>query len=869
MASNANLVISINARDNASGTFRKIRVDLGELERSTGGLEDATGGLGDIFDMLPGKLGPAAAVLSSTINKFAQQALELGKLGAAAQRTQASFEQLAQSVGQSSDRMLSAMREATNGTVTNSELMLAANRAIMLGVADDADEMARLMAVAIERGRALGVSAQQAVSDLITGIGRMSPEILDNLGIIGATAAIEEYAASVGKTADQLTDLERKQALVNVVLSQSSSGGQVVDDAAAAFERMDAALQNSREALGELFAPAVAAIANQIAAAVEATADAAQRASAEWPEDLRGTSNAGALGGNRAQMFGPVANQPIADPIIDAQEELQRLERLAADAQSAIRELNAQNAPLADSGDVIARSMNSLTIEQNNQQIRSLTQVLTDATARMQDLGVATTRTQAETSRLGESAWDAISSWQTFGETASASLQTFGESASAVLDQLRQSAQATTQELTQAIQQSAQSSLLSIAQDIALEQGPNAAIAWYRNANAEIARQIELWQELGYEQQDILNIALPAYLESLRQVSDASSDAAAATAAIGQGALEADLTAAGALRRLATRVGAITQSATLARNALTRMGSALGSAGVSDGLQGIRSMFTQRDAGVLGSTADASERLARGLDSVINAANGGGGGGLSGVADQFEDIRSAVQSVIDQSTTLDVGLNPADFLPREDAINENARRLAAIMRDGLGNQEWMDEFKREVPGIFDELAASDDPRAAAARILQQFQAGMRPELLDREQIKNRVRQMILGDQSSAQLAQEIAQELSGELNVSLAQAQQAANSVLGGGALLPTAVDQTAPDAAEPAQAFVSQWSATVGTLLGTFDASGRQAGNAFGLGFVAVQSTYIEQWAQALVALVTAGVVANMAAQQSRTGAR
>ena len=854
MASNANLVISINARDNASGTFRKIRVNLGEFEQSVGGLEDAAGGLGDIFNMLPGKLGPAAAVLSSTINKFAQQALELGKLGASTQRTQASFEQLAQSVGQSSDQMLAAMREATAGTVNNSELMLAANRAIMLGVADDADKMARLMAVAIERGRSLGLSAQQAVSDLITGIGRMSPEILDNLGIIGATAAIEEYATSVGKTADQLTDLERKQALVNIVLSQSSSGGQVADDAAAAFERMDAALQNSRAALGEMFAPAVSAIANQIAAAVEATAAAAQRANAQWPEDLRGTGNTGLLGGNRAQVFGPVANQPIIDSIANAQAELQRLERMAADARSAIQDLSDQNAALADSGDYTA----NLQMVQNNQQIRDLTQTLTDATTRMQELGVATTRTQAEMSRLGDSAWDAVASWQTFGE-----------SASAVLDQLRQSAQATTQELTQAIQQRAQSGLLSIAQDMALDQGPNAAIAWYRNANAEIARQIELWQALGYEQQDILNFALPAYLDSLRQVSDASADAATATAAIGQGALEADLTAAGALRRLATRVGAITQSATLARNALSRMGSALGSAGVSDGLQGIRSMFTQRDAGVLGSTADASERLARGLDSVINAANGGGGGGLSGVADQFEDIRSAVQSVIDQSTTLDVGLNPADFLPREDAINENARRLAAIMRDGLGNQEWMDEFKREVPGIFDELAASDDPRAAAARILQQFQAGMRPELLDREQIKNRVRQMILGDQSSAQLAQEIAQELSGELNVSLAQAQQAANSVLGGGALLPTAVDQTAPDAAEPAQAFVSQWSATVGTLLGTFDASGRQAGNAFGLGFVAVQSTYIEQWAQALVALVTAGVVANMAAQQSRTGAR
>lgn len=852
MASNANLVISINARDNTSGAFRRVRANLGELERSAGGAEDAAGGLGDIFSMLPGKLGNIAAAISSGFDKFARPALELGKLGAAALRVQASFEELAQSVGQSSEQMLIAMREATNGTVTNSELMLNANRAIMLGVADDADEMARLMAVAIERGRALGVSAQQAVSDLVTGIGRMSPEILDNLGIVGATAAIEEYAISVGKTADQLTDLERKQALVNVVLSQSSSGGQVVDDAAAAFERMDAALQNSREALGELFAPAVAAIANQIAAAVDATAAAAERVNAEWPEDLRGTSNAGLLGGNRAQMFGPVVNQPI----IDAQAELQRLERLAADAQSAIQDLTAQNASLEASGDPITKYMQ---IEQNSQQLRGLTQTLADVTARMQELGVATVSTRTEMSILGESGWHAISSWQTFGQTASA-----------VLEQLRQSAQATTQELTQAIEQRAQSGLLSIAQEMALDAGPNAAIAWYQNANAEIARQIELWQELGYEQQDILNFALPAYLDSLRQVSDASSDAAVATAAIGQGALEADLTAAGALRRLATRVGAITQSATLARNALSRMSSALGSAGVADGLQGIRDMFTQRDAGTLGSAADASERLASGLDSVINAANGGGGGGgLSGVADQFADIRSAVQGVIDQSTTLDVGLNPADFLPREDAINENARRLAAIMRDGLGNQEWMDEFKREVPGIFDELAASDDPRAAAARILQQFQSGMRPELLDREQIKNRVRQMILGDQSSAQLAQEIAQELSGELNVSLAQAQQAASSVLGGGALLPAAVEQGAPDAAEPAQAFVSQWSSTVATLLGTFDSSGRQAGNAFGAGFVAVQNTYIDQWAQALVALVTAGVIGNMAAQQSRTGAR
>src|SRR5690606_21785964 len=134
---------------------------------------------------------------------------------------------------------------------------------------------------------------------------------------------------------------------------------------------------------------------------------------------------------------------------------------------------------------------------------------------------------------------------------------------------------------------------------------------------------------------------------------------------------------------------------------------------------------------------DSAAAFGNALQEAIDVGTGGGGGGgISSAGDQFDDLRSKVQGIIDQSTTLDVGLNPADFLPREDAINENARRLAAIMRDGIGNQEWLDEFKTEVPGIFDEIAGSGDPRAAAARILQEFQAGLRPELLDKQQIKD-------------------------------------------------------------------------------------------------------------------------------------
>ncbi|MBK8799598.1 MAG: hypothetical protein IPM07_26315 [Anaerolineales bacterium] len=136
----------------------------------------------------------------------------------------------------------------------------------------------------------MGVSAGQAVSDIITGIGRMSPLILDNLGIVGAAASMDRYAKSLGVASDQLTDEQKKQALVNAVIA-SSSGGSVVDDAAASFERMDASLANAKESLGVLFSPAISAIADKLADTVgRLTADMERGAKADAFANLGGLS---------------------------------------------------------------------------------------------------------------------------------------------------------------------------------------------------------------------------------------------------------------------------------------------------------------------------------------------------------------------------------------------------------------------------------------------------------------------------------------------------------------------------------------------------------------------------------------------------
>jgi len=952
MSGNANLIISFTAKDGTSSTFRKVKVNLDDLEKSSGDLGESVGGLGDIFGSTLGKVG-AGIGAAFAVEKMASAAFELGKVGAAAERTQASFATMAAGVGSSGDEMLAAMQQATAGTVSNSELMLAANRAIMLGVADNADEMGRLMAAAIERGRALGVSASQAVSDVITGIGRMSPQILDNLGIVGATKAIDDYAKSLGKTSEQLTDVERKQALVNVVLA-GASGPTVVDDAAAAFERMDAALQNSKEALGQLFAPAVAAIAENIAAAATTAAEAMQRANAQVPADMSGANAPGLLGGNRAAVYGPVADQGV----IDAQAELQRLHRLALDAQDAMALLVAQNQALQASGDYTA----VLQIEQNNQQLAGLSATLGDVMGRMAELGVATAATEEQVANLGTAGWDAVASWQTFGE----SVADGADAAQAAAEQLAAT--------TSTIQQAAQSGLAAIARSMIEIQGGEAAVGWLRGANDQLEVQVGRWAAAGYSVQEITSVLLPQYIDNLGKIVDATQAAYTATAQTVDIAPVVD-SVAGSLNNMAQSLAAIKGT----DNALAWLETAKGQVGEMVGkwleqgytiehITGVilpnyiagLDQIIQREIQAATFGEQIGIRIAGGLNVAIGAANtlvgalgsalgfavdaingiansampslnsqasqyveqmGPSGalgwlqeqkaateaqiaawmqagytvdeiqsvllpaylsqmkdvnktltsqaGGVSAVASEFDSLKSKVQGIIDQSTTLDVGLNPADFLPREDAINENARRLAAIMRDGIGNQEWLDEFKSEVPALWEELSTSSDPRAAAARMLQEFQSGLRPELLDKEQIKERVRAMILGDQSSADLANEIAQELSSELGVSLQQAQAAVGGYMGGGLGATVPLEQAGPDGAQPAQNFVNKWTATVTGMLSDFDQTGRSAGNAFGTGFMAVQGVYIDQWAAALVSIVTAGVLANMAAQASRTGAR
>ena len=176
--------------------------------------------------------------------------------------TTIAFENLSTSAGQVSEDILSALQDASAGTVAANKLMLAANRAMVLGVADNTEEFTVLMEIARDRARAMGLTIEQAFNDIVTGIGRGSPLILDNLGlVINQVEANKDYAFSLGKTAEELTEAEKKQALLNAVLEQ---GQKTIDKntqaeltASETIQALKANFADVTAEIGESFLPIV------------------------------------------------------------------------------------------------------------------------------------------------------------------------------------------------------------------------------------------------------------------------------------------------------------------------------------------------------------------------------------------------------------------------------------------------------------------------------------------------------------------------------------------------------------------------------------------------------------------------------------
>ncbi len=212
----------IQAQDQALHTLDKALGDSAGQMEQTGRKAAASG---DALMAMGKSIAQAGQMLTLNLSiPLAAISMGLAKLNQAASSVQVeeAFRRSAAAAGASSKEILSALRLASGGTVSDVQLMLSANRAFALGVAKNAQDLAALMEISRDRARVMGMDVTQAFDNIVVGLGRGSPYILDNLGlVVKLSDAYDAYAAKLGKTREELTSAEQKQALIDTVMQQA------------------------------------------------------------------------------------------------------------------------------------------------------------------------------------------------------------------------------------------------------------------------------------------------------------------------------------------------------------------------------------------------------------------------------------------------------------------------------------------------------------------------------------------------------------------------------------------------------------------------------------------------------------------------
>jgi hypothetical protein len=700
--------------------------NLGGLKSQVSEIDGAFGKLGNIFS---GGLGGAAGIvgLGATAFAISQIASSINDAVLAADRLdklRGSFDQLASSAGQSGDEMLDAMRSASSGMISDANLIQSANKAMLLGVADTGQELTALLDVARVRGQAMGLSVTDAFNDIVTGLGRESALILDNLGItLDLDRTYREYAATLGKTVGQLDAVERKQALVNKVMEDSKNiSAPPPTGAGAAIAQSQAAGANAQVAAGKAFAPItrdafqawldglmlVQGQYDEVAVAVREVNDlvadgqgvtqfgvpveldetqvaAFQDLAVAW-QKLTAAQTAGVEGVEKYEAGLLTLTKEAEKNVHITQEQQAQVHATVTNIQLAVTAHEAHAQALAKAADAASRA----------------SPYYSQMTEQSERMAVSAFRSSAEMVKLAEG----------MGEVGRVAL-----SASSNIDEFnaaieRSKAGFALADRAQAIKQAAINQANAAAQRVVDDGGdPNQVAADLTRINDQI-----------------FNMAAPventtaAWFLWEQQVEGANTELVATA----DGLEEANATA----KRLA-----------------------------QEGLQAVQEQFDSIKGKVASVIADAQALPTFKAGDLFSA-------------DELTAKGLTFDAQIDIGMAANGGIRP-------DAINENARRLMAIAKEGLADQSWLEEFKREVPAVFAELEGNPDIRGSALRILQEFENGMRPELMDRGGIKDRVKQMILGEQNAAALAEEIAREIATEMGISLQQAMSATSTALG------------------------------------------------------------------------------------------
>ena len=232
------------------------------------------------------------------------------------------FSKLANTVGGSAVS-INKLRDAVDGTINDVDLMTMANNALTLGVADSTEKLAEMFDGAQRLGKVLGLDTKNAVNSLVTGMGRQSRLMLDNLGIIvDAEVAYRNFKKEMDIGTRALTEQEKKAAFNNETIKQLTASvktlGKEELTMAEKIAQANSSWDNFLTEVGQNFEPFMATVMGGVEDLKEAGILLDDFADAQRLSGL--ATNYGEAKNSLVDFFGVIAtNHPELEKLIDTE----------------------------------------------------------------------------------------------------------------------------------------------------------------------------------------------------------------------------------------------------------------------------------------------------------------------------------------------------------------------------------------------------------------------------------------------------------------------------------------------------------------------------------------------------------------------
>lgn len=213
-------------------------------KKSASWLKKLAGGVAKTLAVGVAGAGAAVGGIGVTLGKLALDALPLEGISDA-------FKGITGDAGET----MAALRKGSLGMVKDTELMASYNTAAGLVSKTFADELPGAMAYLSKVSAATGQDMGYMIDSLVKGVGRMSPMILDNLGIqVALSDAVARASEMFGVEADELTKTQQQAGMMAVVMEKlqenTAAMPEVTGTAAQMWASFRTTLANVKDQIG-------------------------------------------------------------------------------------------------------------------------------------------------------------------------------------------------------------------------------------------------------------------------------------------------------------------------------------------------------------------------------------------------------------------------------------------------------------------------------------------------------------------------------------------------------------------------------------------------------------------------------------------